>query len=81
MAKYQCLAREVKRLWQLRTAVKVIPVVVGALGTIPKKLELYVEEGGIEVSVGVPQKVALLGTARMLRDVWRSVWRGCSGVE
>ena len=59
---------------------KVIRAVVGALGTI-HKLELYLEKEGIEVSVGVPQKVALLGTARMLRDVWRSVWRGCSGVE
>ena len=39
-----------------------IPVVVEALGTIPKKLELNLEKGGIEVSVGLLQKVALLGT-------------------
>ena len=38
-----------------------VPVLVGALGTIPKKLVLYVEKGGIEVSVGPLQKVALLG--------------------
>ena len=49
MTKYQYLAREVKRLWQLKS-VKVIPVVVGALGTILKKLELYVEKGGIGFS-------------------------------
>ena len=55
--KYQYLACEVKRLWQLRSTVRVIPVVLWALGTIPKKLEVYVEKGGIEVSVGQLQKV------------------------
>ena len=51
---------EVIRLWQLKTSVKVILVVVEALGTILKKLEFYVEKGGIEVSLGLLQKVALL---------------------
>ena len=69
VTKYQCLAREVKRLWQLKS-VNVIPVVVGALGTIPKKLEVSLEKGGIEVSVGLLQKVALLGTAGILRRVF-----------
>ena len=69
MTKYQDLAHEMKRLWQLKS-VKVIPVVVGALGRISKKLEVYVKEGGIEVIVDVLQKVALLGTARMLRQVF-----------
>ena len=53
----------------MRSTVKVILVVVGALGTIPQKLELYVEKGGIEVSVGVLQKVALLGTVGILGKV------------
>ena len=49
-----------------------IPVLVGALGTIPKKLGLssFKGEGGIEVSVGVLQKVALLETARILGQVF-----------
>ena len=34
--RYQYPAREEKRLWQLRTPVKVIPVVVGASGTSPR---------------------------------------------
>ena len=34
--KYQDLARELRKLWQVK--VKVVPVVVGALGTIPKAL-------------------------------------------
>ena len=42
VTKYQCLAREVKRLWQLKN-VNVILIVVGTLCTIPKKLEVYVE--------------------------------------
>ena len=39
------------------------------LGRIPKKLEPHVEKGGIEVSMGLLQTVALLGTARILRRV------------
>ncbi len=34
--KYQDLARELCQIWQVK--VKVVPVVVGALGTIPKAL-------------------------------------------
>ena len=44
-----------------------IPVEVGAMDSIPKKLELYLEKGRIEVSVALLQTVALLGTARILR--------------
>ena len=39
-----------------------IQVVVRVLCIFPKKLELYVEKGGIEVSVGLLQKVLFLGT-------------------
>ena len=35
--KYQDLAREVRKMWGVRT--KVIPVVVGALGSIPLRLK------------------------------------------
>ena len=34
--KYLDLARELKKLWNMR--VKVIPIVVGALGTVPPKI-------------------------------------------
>ena len=37
MDKYLDLARKLKRLWNMR--VKVIPIVVGALGTVTKSLE------------------------------------------
>ena len=35
--KYQDLAREIRMMWGVRN--KVIPIVVGALGTIPLRLE------------------------------------------
>ena len=65
--KYQDLARELRKLWQVK--VKVVPVVVGALGTIPKALKKHLKEIGTYVSVRVEllQKAALLGTARILR--------------
>ena len=46
---------------------KVVPVVVGALGTIPKALEKHLNEIGTSVRVELLQKAALLGTARILR--------------
>ena len=52
------------KLWQVR--VKVVPVVVGALGTIPKALEKHLKEIGTYVRVELLQKAALLGRARDL---------------
>ncbi len=63
--KYQDLARELCKIWQVK--VKVVPVVVGALGTIPKALEKHLEEIGTNVRVDLLQKAVLLGTARILR--------------
>ena len=58
---YQDLKREIKRLWELRCA-KVVPVVIGALGSVTKDLECWIEKMDI-----VPE--VLLGTARILRKV------------
>ena len=68
--KYQDLVRELRKLWQVK--VKVVPVVVGALGTIPKALEKHLKEIGTSVRVDLLQKVALLEiSARILRkDTW-----------
>ena len=49
--------------------VTVIPVVVGALGAISKRLEKFVKDIGINIRVEHVQKTALLGTARILRLV------------
>ena len=64
MDKYLDLARELKKLWNMK--VKVIPIVVGAHGTVPKGLEKGLEiRGRIETI----QNTALLQSARILRRV------------
>jgi hypothetical protein len=70
ISKYQDLSIEIKRIWKLRE-VKVIPIVVGALGTVTKNLGKYVVELGMDPKYSQPaiQKSAILGTARILRRV------------
>ena len=46
--------------------VTVIAVVVGALDAISTRFEKYVETTGIDMKVGHAQKIALLGTGRIL---------------
>ena len=66
--KYQELKREIGRLWGLRK-VRVIPVVIGALGSVSKRFDKWIEELEIKPNVVDIQKSALLGTARILRKV------------
>ena len=49
--------------------VKVIPVMTGALGAISYKFDKHTEEIGLQIRLKVMQKTALLGTARILRNV------------
>ena len=58
MEKYSLLKDEIARLWQMKKVV-VIPIVVGALGTMTTKFEKYIEN----------LKSVLLGTARIIRKV------------
>ena len=58
--KYDELKREMKK-------VKVIPIVVGVLGAVSKKLDKWIEKLGIHIVIELLQKTALLGTARILR--------------
>ena len=46
--KYLDLAFEIKELWKMKSA-KVVPVVTGALGTIPKRLKVYLRN----INVGI----------------------------
>ena len=68
LEKYQDLKREIGRLWRLKM-VDVVPVVIGALGRITKEFDGWIEKLRIRNDVGVMQKTALLGTARILRKV------------
>ena len=46
---------------------KTIPIIIGALGTINKSTEKYIEEIPGECSIYELQKTAVLGTANILR--------------
>ena len=60
---YQHLAREVRRMWGVKS--KVIPVVVGALGSVPLRLKDNLKAIDAGISVELIQKCALLGSARI----------------
>ena len=53
--KYQNLEREILRLWNLKK-IDVIPVVLGALGSVIKNFEKYVDKIEIKVDLHAAQK-------------------------
>ena len=68
MEKHQDLEREIRRLWKSRN-VEIVPVVIGVLGSVSTEFDRWMGKLGITCNVGVIQKIALLGTARILRKV------------
>ena len=66
--KNSLLQDKIARLWQMKK-VGVIPIVVGALGIITTKFEKYIESLGIEIRIEHVQTSALLGTAKVIRNV------------
>ena len=64
---YLDIARKLKKLWEMK--VTVIPIVIGAFGTIPKGLVVGLEELEIEGWAETIQTTALLRSARVLRRV------------
>ena len=73
--KYQDLEREVRKMWVART--KVIPVVVGALGSIPLRLNDNLIAIEVGIPVGLIQRCALLGSERILSPGQIGIWRCC----
>ena len=65
--KYLDLARELKKLWN--TKVTIIPVVIGAFGTVTKGLLKGLEDLEVGDRVETIQTTSLLKTARILRRV------------
>ena len=63
--KYQNLSRELRRMWEAKT--NVVPIVLGALGTVPLRLRGNLKDIGVDTSINLIQKSALLGSARILR--------------
>ena len=68
MDKYQDLCIELQRLWNLRT-VKVIPIVIGCLGTYTPNLPRFLKELPGKHPVAPLLKSAVLGSAHLLRRV------------
>ena len=65
--KYQDLGRELQKIWNVQ--VKIISLVVGSLGAIPKQFGKRLKQIGITAGTAQVQKTFLLGTARILRKV------------
>ena len=65
--KYQDLQIELGKLRKLKA--EVVPVVAGALGTIPHNLKFYLKKIDIPIVILCLQKTAILGTAFILRRV------------
>ena len=63
--KHKDLTIEIQRMWKVKT--RVIPVVIGASGTISKSFRKYISN--IPGNHEVKEKTAILGTAHILRKV------------
>jgi len=64
---YKDLTIEIQHMWNVKT--KVIPVIIGATGTISKPFRKYVSNIPGKHEVKELQKTAILGTAHILRKV------------
>ena len=67
LTKYQDLSIELQKLWEMRK-VKVVPIVIRAIGAVPEGISKYLKEININnVKVKHLQRTAILGTAYILR--------------
>ena len=65
--KYQDLGRELQKIWNVK--VKILPLVLGSLGAIPKHFGNRLKQIAITIGTAQVQKTVLLGKARILRKV------------
>jgi len=65
--KYKDFITEIQRMWNVKT--KVIPVITGPTGTIPKSLRHYLNSVPGKHEIKEIQKAAILGTELILRKV------------
>ena len=65
LSKYKDLEIEIERMWGMKATT--IPVVIGALGIIKMGLEKYTKQIPGNIKISELQKIALLGTSRILR--------------
>ena len=65
--KYKDLTTEIQLMWNIKT--RMVPVIIGASGTISKSFRKYVSDTPGNHDVKELQKTAILGTAHILRKV------------
>jgi hypothetical protein len=65
--KYKDLTIEIQRMWNIKA--RVIPVIIGAIGTISKSFRKYVSNIPGNHDVKELQKTPILGTAHILQKV------------
>ena len=63
---YSELRVEVARMWNTETYV--IPVIIGALGSMPRDIHYFLEKLDIKYEIDTIQQSVLLGTATILRQ-------------
>ena len=64
---YSELRLEIARMWGKETLI--VPIIIGALGSIPNDLEYNLKKLDISYNVETLQKSVLLGTANILTKV------------
>ena len=64
---YEPLASEIRKVYKVRT--EIVPVVIGALGTVPKGLAGNLKKLGVPDVIGCLQTSALLGTVRIIKSI------------
>ena len=64
-SKYKDLELEIQKMWHKETLV--IPVVVGALGTVKKGMVEDIKKVSERTTVTEIQKISMLGSARIVR--------------
>jgi len=65
--KYKSLGIEIQRMWNLKYTI--IPVIIGATGTIKRSLRKNLEAIPEKHSIDSLQKTAILGTSHIIRKV------------
>ena len=68
--KYHDLKLELERLWEM--PVEIVPIILGALGTIPSSLKKNLKKIDAKVAPGLLQKSVLLETSHIMRRVLNS---------
>ena len=68
LSNYNELKYELARIWSMKK-VTIVPIVIGALGTVTEKIESWIKQIGIDCPVALLQKGCLLGSARIIRKV------------